>query len=191
MRLIDPEQVLETQRLRLEPLQPDHATELFSLLRDAQIYRYIPQEPPAALSLLTQRYKQLARRLSPAGDQAWLNWAIALTSNSAYIGQVEATVLEDQTAYLAYLIGSTFWGHGYATEACSRIIRLLFDDYGVTCVKAEVDTRNTASMRLLERLGFTRIGYQANADFFKGSSSDEYTYCLSAAEHTKGFYDRA
>ncbi|HEY0604719.1 MAG TPA: GNAT family protein [Herpetosiphonaceae bacterium] len=186
MRLIDPEQALETDRLRLEPLQPDHAPRLFSLLQDTQIYRYIPQEPPAALSLLTQRYEQLARRLSPAGDQAWLNWAIQIASTSEYIGQVEATVFEDQTAYLAYLIGSTFWGHGYATEACTRIIRLLFDDYGVTCVKAEVDTRNTASIRLLERLGFTRIGYQANADFFKGGSSDEYTYCLSAPEYSKG-----
>lgn len=188
MRLIDPERVLETERLRLEPLQPDHAASLFSLLQDTRIYRYIPQEPPVALSLLTQRYTQLARRLSPAGDQVWLNWALQLTATSEYIGQVEATVFEDQTAYLAYLIGSAFWGQGYATEACARIVQLLFAEYNVTCVKAEVDTRNTASMGLLERLGFTRIGYRANADCFKGSNSDEYTYCLSAAEYLKGRY---
>lgn len=180
MRLINPEQVLETERLRLEPLQPHHAARLFALLQDTRIYPYIPQEPPAGLSLLTQRYTQLARRLSPAGDQAWLNWAISLTATADYIGQVEATVFEDQTAYLAYLIGAAFWGQGYATEACTRIVRLLFDDYGVACVKAKVDTRNMASIRLLERLGFTRIGYPAHADFFKGSPSDEYTYCLSA-----------
>lgn len=191
MRLIHPEQVIETERLRLEPLQPDHAAGLFALLQDPQIYRYIPQEPPVAQSLLAQRYDQLARRLSPAGDEAWLNWAISLTATGEYMGQVEATVFEDQTAYLAYLIGAAFWGHGYATEACTRVIRLLFDDYHVTQIKAEVDTRNTASMRLLERLGFVRIGYQANADFFKNSSSDEYTYGLSAAEHMKGRHDGA
>lgn len=191
MRLIHPEQVIDTERLRLEPLQPDHAARLFALLQDPGLYHYIPQEPPVSQSLLMQRYQQLARRLSPAGDQAWLNWAISLTATGAYIGQVEATIFEDQTAYLAYLIGSAFWGQGYASEACTRIIQLLFDDYGVTQIKAEIDTRNTASLRLLERLGFTRIGYQANADFFKNSSSDEYTYSLSASEHMKGRSDGA
>ena len=191
MRLIHPEQVIATERLRLEPLQPDHAARLFALLQDPHIYRYIPQEPPASQSLLMQRYQQLASRLAPAGDEAWLNWALSLTATAEYIGQVEATVFEDQTAYLAYLIGSAFWSHGYATEACTRVIQLLFDDYGVTQIKAEVDTRNAASMRLLERLGFARIGYQANADFFKGSSSDEYTYGLSAAEYMKGRHDGA
>lgn len=191
MRLIHPEQVIATERLGLEPLQPDHAARLFALLQDPGIYRYIPQEPPVSPSLLMQRYEQLASRISPARDQAWLNWAISLTTTGEYIGQVEATIFEDQTAYLAYLIGSAFWGHGYATEACTRVIQLLFDDYGVTQIKAEIDTRNTASMRLLERLGFTRIGYQANADFFKNSSSDEYTYSLSASEHMKGHPDGA
>ena len=191
MRLIQPEQVIETERLRLEPLQPDHAARLLVLLQDPRIYRYIPQEPPASHALLMQRYQQLASRLSPAGDQAWLNWAVSLPATAEYIGQLEATVFEDQTAYLAYLFGTAFWGQGYATEACTRIIQLLFDDYGVTQIKAEVDTRNTASLRLLERLGFTRIGYQANADFFKGSSSDEYTYGLSATEYMKGRLDGA
>ncbi len=64
-------------------------------------------------------------------------------------------------------------------EACWRVLSFLFADYSVTGVTAEVDTRNTASIRLLERLGFERVGFQAGADCFKGASSDEYTYHLS------------
>lgn len=191
MRLIDPEQVVETERLRLEPLQPRHAAELFALLQHPDIYRYIPQEPPTSLAALTQRYQALSRRLAPAGDQVWLNWAVQITATSAYIGHVEATVMEDQTAYLAYELGTAFWGRGYATEACTRIIQLLFDDYSVTAISAEVDTRNTASIGLLERLGFVRSGYRADADFFKGSTSHEYTYRLSAEEHMQEHNDQA
>jgi [ribosomal protein S5]-alanine N-acetyltransferase len=80
---------------------------------------------------------------------------------------------------LAYELSPEFWGHGYATEACLRVIESLFTDYNVAEIMAEVDTRNEASCKLLERLSFKRITLRAGADFFKGESSDEYTYKLS------------
>ena len=48
MLLIEPEAVLETERLRLEPLLRCHAAILFPLLQDEHIYRYVPQDPPIA-----------------------------------------------------------------------------------------------------------------------------------------------
>jgi len=87
--------------------------------------------------------------------------------------------LPNRTAQLAYEFFPAFWGNGYAGEACRCVLQRLFVDYAITTVEAEVDTRNTASIRLLQRLGFDRVSYQAGADFFKGSSSDEYTYRLT------------
>jgi len=46
----------------------------------------------------------------------------------------------------------------------------------VYSARAYVDTRNKASIRLLERLGFERVDATKDADFFKGESSDEYVY---------------
>ncbi|MGI8909111.1 MAG: GNAT family N-acetyltransferase [Rubrobacteraceae bacterium] len=170
---------METERLLLEPILRRHAAVMYPLLQDVRIYRYIPQEPPDSLEALEQRYRNLESRLSPRGDEAWLNWAICLKPAQRHAGRVEATVTSDNTAYLAYELSPEFWGTGYATEACRRVLSFLFADYSVTGVTAEVDTRNAASIRLLERLGFERIGFQAGADFFKGASSDEYTYQLS------------
>ncbi len=76
------------------------------------------------------------------------------------------------------LLGSAYWGAGYAREACARILMLLFAVYRVPGVRAEVDTRNQASWMLLEQLGFRRTTLRPAADYFKGSSSDEYTYDL-------------
>jgi RimJ/RimL family protein N-acetyltransferase len=61
------------------------------------------------------------------------------------------------------------------------VIETLFSDFAVARILAEVDTRNLASMRLLDRLGFERGALKKDADSFKGSSSDEYTYVLSRA----------
>jgi ribosomal-protein-alanine N-acetyltransferase len=49
-------------------------------------------------------------------------------------------------------------------------------EYRVCRVFAEIDTRNARSIRLVERLGFTRVALSPRADYFKGAYSDEYRY---------------
>lgn len=61
------------------------------------------------------------------------------------------------------------------------MIRALFEDRGVDEITAEVDTRNLASIRLLERLGFRRGALREAADVLKGSTSDERSYHLARA----------
>ncbi|MBA3946554.1 MAG: GNAT family N-acetyltransferase [Herpetosiphonaceae bacterium] len=178
---INADAVLRTDRLVLEPLQQHHALDLYAILQDERIYRYIPQDPPMSLRLLEQRYHQLERRRSPGDDEVWLNWAVRLKEPPCeYIGRLEASVLQDRMAYLAYELTPDVWGRGYATEACRCVLNILFADYAVIEVLAEVDTRNAASIKLLERLGFGLWGFRAEADFFKGKGSDEYTYRLTA-----------
>ena len=176
MQLIYPEKVLQTQRLLLEPLKQHHAALLYSVLQDPQIYCYIPQDPSASLEMLQQHYQKLERRLSPTNEEAWLNWAVRLKLSEQFIGRVEASVSSNRISDFAYVFGSQFWNNGYATEACQQVLQVLFDDYEVIEIKAQVDTRNKASIRLLERLSFEQVEYQAAVDFFKGTSSDEYTY---------------
>lgn len=172
------ETTYQTERLLLEPLRGAHAAELFDLLSDERLYRDIPQEPPATLAALTTRYERLETRQSPGGEQHWLNWAVRSKADGRCVGRVEVTVRRDGSAHLAYEIGPAYWRRGIATEACGRVIRALFEEAGATEVRAEVDTRNLPSIRLLERLGFERTGFRANADFFKGRASDEWSYRL-------------
>jgi len=177
-RVIQGEAVLETGRLRLEPLRVEHARELFPLYQDARIYRFIPQDPPVSLEVLEARCRVLEGRASRDGREVWLNWAVRLKETMRLAGRLEATVREDATAGIAYELSPLFWGAGYATEGCTRLLDLLFGAYAVDEVDALVDTRNESSIRLLERLGFTRTGRRDRADFFKGSFSDEYSYRL-------------
>jgi ribosomal-protein-alanine N-acetyltransferase len=170
---------LETDRLILEPLRRDHARHLFPVLSDTRIYTFIPQDPPSSVHVLETRYRQLESRRSPAGDEYWLNWAILLKQRERYVGTIQATVRPDRSALLAYELSTDFWGQGLATEACSRVIECLFSDYDVEEVLAEVDTRNAASIKLLERLFFRSVLTRVGVDFFKDRSSDEYTYKLS------------
>ena len=176
MREGSAETPLATARLRLEPLLPRHAAQLYPCLRDEALYTFIPQEPPASLAAVEARYRRLAARRSPDGAEIWLNWAARLRGADEYVGTFQATVRADATALLAYMIFTPFQRRGYAREGCVAVLACLAHEWGVTMVAAEIDTRNAASIALVEALGFTRVALRANADFFKGSSSDEYRY---------------
>lgn len=177
--MTDREVVLETARLRLEPLRASHAAEMFELLSDTRLYTFIPRDSPPTLADLEARFRRLETRASPGGDEIWLNWVLRSKAEKTGLGRVEVTLRQDASVYLAYEIGAAFWRKGFATEACRRVVELLFEAYGSMRIVAEVDTRNTASIRLLERLGFERGVLRKNADVFKGATSDELTYTLS------------
>jgi RimJ/RimL family protein N-acetyltransferase len=182
--LVQPEAVLETARLWLEPLHPSHALTLYEPLQPLAIYEFIPEDPPTSSEALATRYQRLFSRKSPDGQEIWLNWAMRQRRESVYVGTLQATVYPDATAYLAYIVFPPFWKQGYAREGCQRILDLLCEDYQVHLVVAEIDTRNLASIALIESLGFQRVTTKLNADFFKGSTSHEYRYELLSSHES-------
>lgn len=169
----------ETDRLSIRPLVVSDADELFESLSDSRLYEFIPQDPPT-LEALQTRYAKLQTRLSPDGTEHWLNWV--MRAGAQPIGTLEATVLPDHSAFIAYMVFTHHQRQGYASEGCRWLIEHLREAYGVTSVKASVDTRNVASIRLLESLGFEKAKLVANADFFKGTSSDEFLFRLTLAQ---------
>lgn len=173
----DTETVLETERLLLEPLRRKHAIALYSLLQDERIYQYIPQDPPTSLEALEKRYQRLETRRSPDETEIWLNWAVYIKERKVYAGCIEATLSANNSGQIAYLFSPLYWKRGYAYEACRHLVTNL-RSYDITEIVAEVDTRNTPSVLLLQKLGFVKLNTRYNVDFFKGSHSNEYVYQL-------------
>ena len=56
------------------------------------------------------------------------------------------------------------------------ILAYLRDRLGAKEVKAWTDTRNEASHRLAKKLGMIQVELIKNADFFKGTNSDEFVF---------------
>ncbi len=176
-------EALATGRLVLEPLDAAHAERLFADLADPALYRYIPTEPYATVDGLRERYAHVARGPS-APDERWWNWALVTRDGPRRaLGTVELSLAHGgRTALLAYALGRAHWGCGYAFEACVQALAYLRARAGPCEVEAYVDTRNARSIALVERLGFARKGYVANADYFKGSPSDEYVFGIALHE---------
>jgi len=164
--------------ISLERLEPAHARILYEELKNPSLYTFIPQNPPETVKFLESTYVRLASGRSPDGRERWLNWAVCSAKEKAFVGTVQATVYEDRTADIAYAIFEQYWRRGYATQACRLMIDCLHRSHDAIRIEALVDTRNAASIALLEKLEFSRIALVMQADNFKGASSDEYRFRL-------------
>jgi RimJ/RimL family protein N-acetyltransferase len=147
------ERVIRTARTMLEPQVAAHAAEMFALLQDPRIYEY-ENEPPESEEWLRERFARLETRASSDGTEHWLNWVVRISSGEA-IGYVQATVEPGGRAFVAYVLGSRWWGQGLASEAVRAMMDELRDHYGARHYVAVLKRRNERSRRLLGQLGFT------------------------------------
>jgi [ribosomal protein S5]-alanine N-acetyltransferase len=187
--------VLESARFRLVPLTAADSIRMYVPFCDPALYFFVPQDPPATLGAVTERFAKLEARRSPDGKEHWLNWVIerrhshsppasagGLPSEGRRggnlwpqpLGLVEATVLENGQALIGYFVFREFWNQGIASECLPSVLDHLFTDYNVRLFRAEADSRNFASVRVLEKCGFHIAETVPQANFFKGQRSDEH-----------------
>jgi ribosomal-protein-alanine N-acetyltransferase len=170
-----------TARLVLEPLLAAHAPVLFAPLQDERIYGWISAQPPVDLERVRQLWNQRESRLSPDGEEAWLNWAVRRASDGAYLGKVDAVVDSRSVATnLGYLFFPEFWNQGYASE-CARAVVEHFARRSVLLVYACVTLGNLPSERALLRAGFTRTRIIPDNDRIRGKLYDDVEYVHRAS----------
>src|SRR5262249_57850034 len=95
------------------------------------------------------------------------------------VGYVQATMKEPESVTIANIIGPAYWRRGVAREATTAMLDTVFARYDARCAVAEMDTRNEASIRLVESLGFQRVDTVFDAASFKGATSHEHVYRLA------------
>ncbi|MHB1597144.1 MAG: GNAT family N-acetyltransferase [Streptosporangiaceae bacterium] len=168
---------LQTARLRLRPFGDADAGGLFALHSNAYVLRYW-DAPPWSDRGRAERFITACRQMAAestgarlavdrVGDQAFIGWCGLHRWNQDY-----------RSASLGYCYDDAAWGHGYATEAARMLLRWGFDTLDLNRVQAEVDTRNQASARVLEKLGFLREGTLREDCVVNGEVSDSWIYGL-------------
>lgn len=110
----------------------------------------------------------------------WSQLAIASADGDALLGDVGLCVAADaRSAEIGFTLAPAAQGRGLGTAAVMETARLLFDRTGIACVIGITDSRNTPSVRLMERAGF-RFRSESDA-VFRGEPCVERTYVLERA----------
>lgn len=141
---------IRTDRLLLRRARLDDAPAMHAIMCDPEAMRYWSTTPHTHLGE-TERWIASMVAMEPAvGDD------FIVTLDGRLIGKLGAWKLPE----IGFLIDRAEWGRGFASEALSAFIarrRAL----GSTELTADVDPRNTDSLRLLERHGFVETGRAA------------------------------
>ncbi|TLU73767.1 GNAT family N-acetyltransferase [Lichenicoccus roseus] len=168
----------ELPSIDLEHLRRDHAAEMFEGLADPAGYRFLASDPPASVAALRSRYGRLATGSLADDGETWLNWVVRSRASGALVGYTQATI-GGRIGDIGYHVFPACWRQGFATAALRATLDELFRAVAVDEVHAFVDTRNSASIALLAKLGFERLRTIVGADHFKGGRSDEYEFLLA------------
>ena len=172
-----PTPTLLTPRLRLRPVTSADADALYALHSNAHVLRYW-DSPPWTEPARAERFIAASRQLAEDGSGARL--AIDRVDDGAFLGWCGLTRWNPtyRSASMGYCLNEAAWGLGYATEAAHAVLRWAFDTLDLNRVQAEADTRNAASARVLEKLGFLREGTLREDCVVNGEVSDSWVYGL-------------
>jgi len=168
---------LGTARLLLRPLREADAPALFAIFSDPLVMRYW-STPPWTSAASAQDMIARDQKTMPTGEH--LRLGIERVDNEELIGTCTLYELNVQCrrAGIGYVLGARHWGRGYMNEALLALLHYGFADLDLNRVEADIDPKNAASARILERLGFTQEGFLRERWIVDGVKSDTALYGL-------------
>lgn len=143
---------IATERLLLRrPLLHD-LDAMFEIMSDPVAMRYWSTLPHASPDVTGPWLEKMIARSSAGGE----DFVIEMD------GRVIGTVGAGLPPHFGFMLHRDYWGQGIATEASRAFVDYAFTRTSITELQADVDPRNTASLRVLDRLGFIETGRADN-----------------------------
>jgi [ribosomal protein S5]-alanine N-acetyltransferase len=148
-RLNVPEKI-ETERLLLRRLRYEDAEEIF--------YTYASKsEATKYMAWPTHKYIEDTRSFLRYAIHSWnqgtdYSFSVRLKENEKLIGSF-GLIHDNGKIQFGYILSPSAWGHGYATEACTRMMEVLRTFPSLFRISTFVDTANKASIKVLLKSG--------------------------------------
>jgi len=163
--------ILETDRLILRPLAADDLDIAITLWTDPEVTRYVARRP-FPKDEMSQKMPIWIRRC--AGGAVGI-WCVIRKDTGEKLGSavllplpvdvddtdwslVQGDTLPDGEIEIGYVYKREAWGHGYATEACTRLLQFAFEASSITDIVAVTDPENHASGHVLTKCGMQPVG---------------------------------
>lgn len=155
----------ETQRLKLRPfLLEDAESTHREIYSDPEVVRYYSRRGVHTDVEQTRQY--IAAWIASWSDPPLGRWAVVRLEDDRLLGQIHLTpwvcdmpeLLGTQHSTveveLAFAFGQSWWGAGYASEACRALIDYAFSEVQLGRLVADIHAANERSLTLHRRLGY-------------------------------------
>ena len=142
---------LATERLALRPLARADLDALHALWTDPQVRRYLWDDRVIERSVAAEVIEASEARFA---ERDIGGWVVEPRNGGELLGFAALRPIEEGGEIeLLYGLAPAYWGKGYAVEASRAVLAYGFDRAGLARIAGRTDSPNTASARVLERLG--------------------------------------
>lgn len=142
---------IRTERLLLREARASDAAAIHAIMADPRAMAYWSSPPHG----------------DPEQSREWLQGMIDIPASEGedFVVEHEGRVIGKAGLYrfpeIGFIFDPAVWGQGFAAEALGAVLERAFTLHRLEAVVADVDPRNTASLRLLARLGFVETERKA------------------------------
>jgi ribosomal-protein-alanine N-acetyltransferase len=166
-----------TRRLVVRLVEKSDLSALLEVNGDDEVFRYTPR---SAWKSPADGKAWFSRIMKHRKSGATIQFVIVLKENSRPVGTMAVFHFDEDvgSAEIGYILGRDHWGQGLMTELLSAFVRYGFGTLGLKRLYAELDPRNAGSVKVLERVGFTREGLRRRDYFCKGEITDTALYAM-------------
>lgn len=128
-----------------------------------------------------------------ADAQRWIQYVVdpvqetnfAIDVGGEAVGNIGLRIGEDidrHSAEVWYWLGEKYWGRGIITAVLTAVTNLAFSDFSLIRVEAMPFARNTASIKVLEKVGYEREGIMRWSAVKEGVVLDKVVYAYTSAD---------
>ena len=169
---------IESDRLVIRALSLEDFDRHYAMYSNPDVVRYLYYGPMDATAARTHLARRSTAELPFEGS--FLNLGVEVRGEGLLIGEVALGVVSTvhRVCEVGYVFDPRWFGHGYATEASAVMVELAFGRLNAHRVIGRIDGRNSASRRVLERLGMRQEAHFRENEFVKGQWTDEVVYAV-------------
>lgn len=148
--------ILETERLRLEPLTARDTDHIFALMADAEVMAFWDVgeiDDPDVIARIVEG------QVAEMSEGRAIYWAMRALEGGGFLGACDLSEIDRRhhRAEVGFMLGREAWGQGYALEAMQAVLAYAGAN-GLKRLMARTHIGNRRSETLLEKLGFEEEG---------------------------------
>ncbi len=175
---------LSASRVALRWVTEADVDPLYGIFSDPAVMRYWSTPP---MSDISQARKLVADIHDGFRSRRLFQWGVARLKDDRIVGTCTLFAINGPQgrAEIGYALDSEYWGRGYMNEALTALVDFAFGQLAMRRLEADVDPRNAASIRAVERLGFRREGLLRERWKVDGELQDSVVLGLLSREWQK------
>ncbi len=166
---------VETERLLLKTFTPAHLDDLYRLLSDPDVVKYVGNGKPCSRAETETALASFGKHWKRHG---FGRWAIIGKDTQKLIGYGGLRMLFE-TPEIVYHLAKEYWRRGLATEMARAVLRYGFEEHDFERIVAIAMPENKASIRVMEKIG---MSYEGTANYY---NIDVVQYAISRPQYRR------